>query len=219
MKKNRIVLFLVLVIFVFKLPCFASETAGISAGEAFEKLQAGNKRFINARMNHPDESKKRRAELEKGQHPFVAVLSCSDSRVPPEIVFDQGLGDIFEIRNAGNVVDEHVIGSIEYAIVHAGVKLVVVMGHEDCGAVKATIKHVKESNYIESLTKMIEPAVKISKGTGDDLVTDTAKNNAELATKNIINSDPIISEYFKSKGVKIIPALYHMHTGVVEFLN
>lgn len=218
MKKSRIVLFLVLAISAFKLSCFANEAPGISAADAINKLQEGNKRFVNARMKHPDESKKRRSELEKGQHPFVAVLSCSDSRVPPEIIFDQGLGDIFEIRNAGNVVDEHVIGSIEYAIVHAGVKLVVVMGHEDCGAVKATIGHSKESCYIESLTKMIDPAVKISKGTGSDLVTDAAKNNAKLAVNNIIKSDSIISDYVNTHGVKIVPAIYHIHTGVVEFL-
>lgn len=218
MKKFTMILISSLILASSSMPCFANEHNGLPANEALEKLIVGNKHFVTTRMKHPDESKKRRAELEKGQHPFVAILSCSDSRVPPEIIFDQGLGDIFEIRNAGNVVDDHVIGSIEYAVVHAGVKLVVVMGHEDCGAVKATIGHSKESTYIESLTKAIEPAVKISKGDGSELATDTAKNNAKMAVENIINSDPIISEYVKCHGVKVIPALYHIHTGVVEFL-
>lgn len=218
MKKFTTILFLSFIVAGFNMTCFASEHSGMPANEALEKLQIGNNHFVHVRMKHPDETKKRREELEKGQHPFVAILSCSDSRVPPEIIFDQGLGDIFEIRNAGNVVDEHVIGSIEYAVVHAGVKLVVVMGHEDCGAVKATIGHVKESNYIESLTKAIEPAVKVSQGTGNELVTDTAKNSAKMAVENILKSDPIISEYVKSHGVKVVPAIYHIHTGVVEFL-
>lgn len=217
MKKFTMALFLSLVVAGFNMPCFANEHSGLPANEALIKLQSGNKHFVSTRMKHPDETRERRAELEKGQHPFVAILSCSDSRVPPEVIFDQGLGDIFEIRNAGNVVDDHVIGSIEYAVVHAGVKLVVVMGHEDCGAVKATIGKAAESTYIESLTKAIEPAVKISKGTGNDLVTDTAKNNAKMAVDNILKSDPIISDYVNNHGVKVIPAIYHLHTGVVEF--
>lgn len=217
MKKFTLVLLFSLIVTCLSSPCFSSENAGMPAKEALEKLKLGNKHFVESRMSHPDETIERRQELEKGQHPFVAILSCSDSRVPPEIIFDQGLGDIFEIRNAGNVVDKHVIGSIEYAIVHAGVKLVVVMGHEDCGAVRATLGHVKESEYIESLTKSIQPAVKISKGTGEDLVTEIAKNHAKMTVKAIVNSDHIICDYVKKRGVMVVPAIYHLHTGIVEF--
>ena len=99
-------------------------------------------RFINNKLKHPDEDLKRRKEALKGQHPFAVILSCSDSRVPLEIIFDQGIGDIFEIKNAGNVLDDHVIGSIEYAVMHCGVKLVVIMGHQDCGAIAATLSGV-----------------------------------------------------------------------------
>ena len=95
----------------------------------------------------------------KGQRPFVIVLSCSDSRVPPELIFDQGLGDIFEIRNAGNVLNPHVIGSIEYAVMHCGVKLIVIMGHQDCGAINATLSGVSETKYIQALEDSIKPAV------------------------------------------------------------
>ena len=196
---------------------FANTDSNLSADVALKKLKEGNAHFVSSKMVHPDESVSRRKELRTGQHPFVAILSCSDSRVPPEIIFDQGLGDIFEIRNAGNVLDDHVIGSIEYAVVHAGVKLVLVMGHEDCGAVKATLGHSHESIYIESLTKTIEPAARISKGEGAELINNTAINHAKMTVKKILESDPIISEYVEKHGVKVIPAMYHLDSGKVDF--
>ncbi len=198
----------------------AAEANNISADEALVRLKDGNHHYITMHLKHPDQSKKRRHELLRGQHPFVIVLSCSDSRVPPEVIFDQGLGDIFEIRNAGNVLDEHVIGSIEYAVVHCGVKLVVVLSHEDCGAVTAAIKNNKESKYIESLTESIKPAIpQKTKKTVKDLITETAKNNAVLSVSTIIKSDPIISDYVLNHGVKVIPAFYYLDSGFVEFLN
>ncbi len=199
------------------LSSMASSDCCQTADQALAKLKEGNKHFVTHRMKHPDETITRRKELQKGQHPFVAILSCSDSRVPPEIIFDQGLGDIFEIRNAGNVLDDHVIGSLEYAVAHAGVKLIVVMGHDDCGAVKATLGHAHESIYIQSLTQSIEPAAKISKGKGDALVNETAKNHAKLTVAQILKSDPIIADYVETKGVKVIPAIYHLDSGQVEF--
>ena len=219
MKKFTNCLIIAATLFASCLSCIANESSGISANEALEKLKAGNNHYIKMHLKHPDQNVKKRQELLKGQHPFAAILSCSDSRVPPEIIFDQGLGDLFEIRNAGNVLDNHVIGSIEYAIVHCGVKLVVIMGHEDCGAVKASLAHNKESKYIESITSAINPAIKMSEGTKNNLPTQVAKNNAILIAKELIKDDPIISDYVKNKGVKIIPALYHMDSGIVEFLN
>ena len=121
--KKLVVLFVILIMSFGS--CLAISTSDISAEEAMLKLEQGNNRFISLKMKHPDSTKKRRLEMLKGQHPFVVILSCSDSRVPPELIFDQGLGDIFEIRNAGNVLDEHIIGSIEYAVMHCGVKLIV----------------------------------------------------------------------------------------------
>ena len=141
---------IILAMFCFSNSCFAHSHNNLSASDALEKLKEGNQRFIEFKQKHPDEDKKRRQEMLKGQHPFVVILSCSDSRVPPELIFDQGLGDIFEIRNAGNVLDEHVIGSIEYAIMHLGVKLVVIMGHQDCGAVGATLSGISETKYIKT---------------------------------------------------------------------
>ena len=136
---------------------FGHSVDNLSADQAMKKLAKGNERFVKLKSKHPGESKNRRKLMLKGQHPFVVILSCSDSRVPPELIFDQGLGDIFEIRNAGNVLNEHVIGSIEYAVMHCGVKLIVIMGHQDCGAIAATLSGVSETKYIKALEDSIQP--------------------------------------------------------------
>jgi len=102
-----------------------------------DKLKAGNEKFVSGHPIHPDETLDRIRELKKGQNPFVVLVSCSDSRVPPELIFDQGLGDVFSIRTAGNIIGEYELGSIEYAIEHLHCKLIVVLGHENCGAIEA----------------------------------------------------------------------------------
>src|SRR5262249_39949150 len=117
----------------------AQEKSGFTADEALAKLMDGNKRYASSHSLHPHQSAGRRHELEATQHPFACILSCSDSRVPPEVVFDEGLGDLFVVRVAGNIVDSAVTGSIEYAVEHLGTPLVLVMGHEKCGAVQATL--------------------------------------------------------------------------------
>lgn len=216
MKKSLIIIFAFLVIC---LNVSAHEIQNISADAALVRLKKGNRNFSHMHLHHPDVSKARLHSIETAQHPFVAILSCSDSRVPPEIIFDQGLGDIFEIRNAGNVLDDHVIGSVEYAIVHLGVKLVVVLGHQDCGAVQAAMAHNHESKYIESFTKYIEPSIEKAKTQKGDLLENAIKNNTLEATKGLSEADPIISDYIKNKNLKIIPAIYNMHTGLVEFSN
>lgn len=213
-------------ILLFSFICFftqfgyASEIENLSADEALKILKAGNLRFQTLKEKHPDQSKERRKELQKMQHPFAVVITCSDSRVPPSLIFDQGLGDIFEIRNAGNVLDNHVIGSVEYAVVHLGVKLVIVMGHENCGAVTAALSDVHESKFISSLTDSIEPALKMyDNNSKEDKLTSTIKNNALYVTDNLIKSDKILSNYIKNKGLKIMPAYYHLDSGKVEFLK
>ena len=198
----------------------ANEVKNLSADEALEILKEGNLRFQNMKEKHPDQTKERRKELQNMQHPFAVVITCSDSRVPPSLIFDQGLGDIFEIRNAGNVLDNHVIGSVEYAVVHLGVKLVIVMGHENCGAVTATLNDVHESKFISSLINSIEPALKMyDENSNEDKLTSTVKNNALYVANNLIKSDKILNDYIKNKGLKILPAYYHLDSGKVEFLK
>ena len=154
------------------------------------------------------------------KHPFVVILSCSDSRVPPEIIFDQGIGDIFEIRNAGNVLDEHVIGSIEYAVMHCGVKLIVIMGHQDCGAIAATLSGIYETKYIKSLEDSIQPSVKQCKKQGLEVNSDNVvKAHVTQDIEELMAQDTELVKYMKKHNVKIVPAYYHLDTGVVDFLD
>jgi carbonic anhydrase len=113
------------------------EQPAIAPAEAISKLKEGNGRYVSGNLQHPGQTTERRTELSKSQHPFAVIASCSDSRVPPEIVFDQGLGDLFIFRVAGNVIDDHGLGSIEYAVDHLNVRLILVLGHQRCGAVQA----------------------------------------------------------------------------------
>lgn len=192
----------------------------LSAKDAIQKLKDGNKRFVKAESQHPDESKERRDEMLKGQHPFVVILSCSDSRVPPELIFDQGLGDIFEIRNAGNVLNEHVIGSIEYAVMHCGVKLIVIMGHQDCGAIAATLSGVSETKYIKALEDSIKPAIDDCKEQGLEINSDNVvKAHVMQDIEELMAQDNELVKYMKEHDVKIVPAYYHLDSGKVDFLK
>ncbi len=197
----------------------ASTFENLSSEEALKKLIDGNTRFVELEMQHPDETKNRRSEMMKGQHPFVVILSCSDSRVPPEIIFDQGLGDIFEIRNAGNVLDKHTIGSIEYAVMHLGVKLIVIMGHQDCGAVAATLSGTHETKYIESLKRSIEPAVKKCEKEGNVSSDAVVKAHVILDIQELLSQDTELNKYMIENNVKIVPAYYHLDSGKVEFFK
>ena len=199
---------------------FAHNIDNLSAEEALKKLKDGNKRFVTMHQKHPDDDKKRRKEMLKGQHPFVVILSCSDSRVPPELIFDQGLGDIFEIRNAGNVLNKHVIGSIEYAVMHCGVKLVVIMGHQDCGAIKATLSGVSETEYIKALEDSIQPAVEDCKSKGLEVNSDNVvKAHVMQDINELLSEDAELVRYMQKHKVKIIPAYYHLDSGKVDFLS
>ncbi len=199
---------------------FAHNIDNLSADEALKKLKQGNKRFVQLHQKHPDESGKRRKEMLKGQHPFVIILSCSDSRVPPELIFDQGLGDIFEIRNAGNVLNPHVIGSIEYAVMHCGVKLIVIMGHQDCGAINATLSGISETEYIKALEDSIQPAIENCKAKGLEINSDNVvKAHVMQDIEELLEQDHELVKYMKEHDVKIIPAYYHLDSGKVEFLK
>lgn len=209
------------VVFMFVLcvsKVFAADASTISADEALQKLKQGNARFVQHHMKHPHETKALRTQLTKAQHPFVAILSCSDSRVPTEIIFDQGLGDIFVIRNAGNVLDEHVLGSIEYAVHHLGVKLLVVLGHESCGAVAAAMKDSEESPAIESLKEAIAPAVEQCKKENNYTSENVIKTHAKMDASDVLK-DEELNELVKEHNLKIVPAYYSLTTGKVEFLN
>ncbi len=197
------------------------ETVGLSPDKAFAKLKEGNLRFTKGKAIHPDQSSATRIALAGGQKPFAVIVTCSDSRLSPEIIFDQGLGDLFVIRVAGNTVDDVALGSIEYAVEHLGSQLVVVMGHDKCGAVKAAVEGVQTGKHpgehIISVTAPILPVVTSARLLKGDLLENSIKMNAEKQAANLKKSEPILSEKFAAKKIKIFSCVYHFNTGVAEF--
>ena len=199
-------------------------TIAIHAEQALKRLQDGNARFVAGQSKHPHETSDWRHDLEKEQHPYAVVIGCSDSRVPPELVFDQGFGDLFVIRVAGNVVDTDVIASVEYAIDHLDTELIVVMGHSNCGAVTATLDCLAnaegEPAEVVSLLYQIEPAiVGISKDWPRQTQIDRAvKRNVELAVRRL-SRVPDLWHRIKAGTIKVVGALYDMHTGKVEMFE
>tara|TARA_B100000809_G_scaffold149298_1_gene146818 strand:+ start:29762 stop:30364 length:603 start_codon:yes stop_codon:yes gene_type:complete len=180
-------------------------------------LKEGNKRFAQNLKSLRD-LKQQVFDTSNGQFPFAVVLSCIDSRVPAELVFDQGIGDIFSVRVAGNIVNEDVLGSIEYGCKVAGSKIVVVLGHTKCGAVTAACEHIELGN-ITSLLNKIQPAVKaVGKEVSPESIEETAIVNVELSIERIRNESPILAEMEKNKEIIIVGASYNVSSGEVAFL-
>lgn len=213
---RKVILFLTIILFSTQV--LAGEVLNLPADIALHRLKEGNIRFSSYQMKHPNISKKRREKLIVMQRPYAAVLSCSDSVAAPEIIFDQGLGDIFVIRNAGNVLDEHVLGSLEYALHHLGIKLVIVLSHQSCGAVGEAMKDNKESPAIESIKESIMPAVNTCRENGNYTYENVIKTHAQLNVKEILE-DKELGQYIEKHAVKVIPAYYDITTGEVEFLK
>lgn len=181
--------------------------------EALVFLTEGNKRFYLNQSSHPHQTHEQLVALSRTQHPFVAVLGCSDSRVPPEIIFDQGLGDIFDIRVAGNVVDPVVLGSLEYAVEHLNVPLIFVLGHERCGAIQATLDHENPHNHINTIIRSIAPAIKHSKNSSEQ----AAKLNVTRVLQQISES-PVFRKRLESGQLQLVGGYYHLDSGEVEVL-
>src|SRR6266699_1118935 len=188
--------------------------ASVSADAALAKLKEGNLRFATSEVSQSKPTAARRAETAQAQHPFAIIVACADSRSAPELVFDQNLGDLFVIRTAGNLVDDHALGSIEYAVAHAGARLIVVLGHTRCGAVTAALASDTAPGHVQSLVRDIQPAVKAAKGK-DGNVTDIAiAENARLMAAKIRN-EASLGEL--AKEVRIISGVYDLDTGKVEW--
>lgn len=203
---------------------FASgEKAGVSADEALKMLMDGNKRFVEGKQEAKNIGNDRRTEIAKGQSPFATIISCSDSRVPPEHVFNQGLGDIFIVRVAGNVADQIELGSIEYAAEHLNVPLVMVLGHRKCGAVKATVDSGgKAEGNIGAIVSKIAPAVETAKKSGkekDDLLNACIDENARQTARTLTEKSPILKHLAESGKIKIVVGVYDLATGKVEILD
>ena len=225
----------------------AADRPIVPPAEALSRLKEGNGRFTAGNMQHPhtsadersymaknsyenastfslgmttEEAAKRRAELEKSQHPYAVILSCSDSRVPPELVFDEGLGDLFIVRVAGNVLNDEGLGSIEYGVEVLGARLIVVLGHQSCGAVDAAMKTVaakgKAPGHIQSLVTAIKPVVNSTPKA--DLETMT-KANAKHVVDALRSSTPILKARVDAGEVQIIGGYYSLDSGAVTFLD
>lgn len=195
-----------------------SAATSLTAEQVLERLLEGNKRFVAGTVTHPNQSIERRTELAAGQQPVAIVLTCADSRVAPELYFDQGLGDLFVLRNAGHVLDDHIIGSIEYAIEHLHAGLVVVVGHAKCGAVAATVAGGHAPGHIHSIIESIEPAFESVKNQVGDKVDHTVRANARRVAAILGRVEPIVGEAVKNGKVKVVAARYDLATGQIEIL-
>lgn len=196
------------------------ENSGITADQALKILMDGNARFASGNPTHPDQSiADRRAELATSQHPFAVVVTCSDSRVPPEIIFDQGLGDLFVVRTAGEVMDNVTFGTIEYAVDHLNVPLILVIGHDGCGAVDATIADGEIPGHIGSLVEAIKPAVDVARGMKGDLLNNSIDVNAMNIADRLNSTGPIISSAVKQGKLKIIGGRYRLDSGEVTLFE
>jgi carbonic anhydrase len=200
-------------------PAKSDEHSAPSPNSALKTLQAGNQRYVSHKLVHPHQTRWLRHRLVSGQHPVAAVLSCADSRVPPELVFDQGLGDLFTVRVAGNVVDDAILGSLEYAAEHLHVPVILVLGHTGCGAVQATIDGGEPNTHIEAFVKSIRPAVEQASHETGVLMDNAVRDNVQMAVKQLQQSNPILALMVGQGKLQIRGAIYNLDTGVVTFLK
>lgn len=187
--------------------------------DPLERLKQGNERYVNSTtVCHTDWTAKR-AALAASQKPFAIIISCSDSRVPPEIIFDQTLGHLFVIRIAGNIVDDFAIGSVEYGVSVLGAKLIVVLGHTGCGAVEAALKGLKFDNHIQEILNDIQPAVTATKEKSTNSLELAIKQNVRNVKETLQTSKPVLAKLFAEKSLQIEGGYYHLDSGKVEFFK
>jgi carbonic anhydrase len=194
----------------------------LSPEEVLAKLLEGNKRFMKGETANPRRKPEDFAKLAEGQNPMAVIVGCADSRVPPELLFDQGVGDLFVVRVAGNVISgagATVKGSIEYAIVELGVALVMVLGHSQCGAVKAALKHIDAKDAlpgaINEMVNTIKPAVAKTKGQKGNALENAIKANVTIGVERLKSLEPILAGRVKEGSVKVVGGVYDLRTGGV----
>ncbi len=214
---------------VTALPLFAADTGktSLTADQALAKLKQGNADFLDNRPKAPLQDQRRRLEIARGQTPFAILVGCSDSRVPPELLFGTGLGELFIVRNAGNTVDTVALGSIQYGALVLGAPLIVVLGHERCGAVEAAVSVVeKNATFPGSIGQMIEPIIPAvlrakSGGAlqGDALLDAAIRQNVERTVERLRKSEPSLIEPLRDGKLKVVGARYDLDDGKVEFFG
>ncbi len=192
----------------------------ITPEAALERLMAGNRRYVADQLQRPNQGPARRAEVARGQKPFSAVLSCSDSRVPSEIIFDCGLGDLFIARTAGHALEPVVYGSLEYGAEYLEIPLIVVLGHAQCGAVKAVVENGAElPGAMRSLGLFIQPALDHAKDHPGDLVANIIRSNTERTVALLQQSEPFLHHLIEAGRLMIVGAYYDLETGAVTLLE
>ena len=198
-----------------------------SAMYALNRLTLGNQRYVAEQSYGGNISSRRRIQLSKGQNPFAVIVGCSDSRVPAELVFDQGLGDLFVIRVAGNITDESVTGSVEYAVAVLGCELVVVLGHTDCGAVKATLQEINQPSenlspnlgFIVNAISPVVSSLKSNDSNHDELISNAIRANIKHSAQQLYETSTILESAVNDGKLIIAGAEYHLKTGEVEFFD
>ncbi|MBS3025812.1 MAG: carbonic anhydrase [Dolichospermum sp. DET50] len=190
----------------------------VKPDEALKALLDGNDRFVNQKRRYKNQGSARLQEVAKGQNPFASILGCADSRVPGEIIFDQGLGDLFVCRVAGNIATPEEIGSLEFGSLVLGSKVIIVLGHERCGAVDATIKGAQVPGQIGSLLEAIKPGVEKSQGQPGDKLENAVKANI-LVQIETLKSSPVLAELINANKLKIVGGYYDLDTGKVSLVS
>jgi carbonic anhydrase len=220
MRKSAIFFIALFFLCVPKSGSIASEGGvhSVSGKEANKMMFEGNKRYVNEKATHKNQDSTRRLDVVAGQHPFAVVVSCSDSRVPPEIIFDQGIGDLFVIRLAGNIVDDAALGSIEYAVEHLGVRYIMVLGHESCGAVKATVQGGDVHGHIGSIVNAIKPAIDSVRGKTADLPEVGMRANVAMTAQMLKTADPFLKPLVDKGELMVVGARYDLDDGRVDIL-
>jgi carbonic anhydrase len=183
------------------------------------RLREGNERFAAGELARAHQTLERRSEVARGQHPLAVIVGCADSRVPPELVFDQGLGDLFVVRCAGNVLGDAALGSIEYAVEHLGCELVVVLGHERCGAVEAVLKGGALPGHLAAFVPAIQPSATAAKKLGGDALDQAVRLNALRIATELRVSEPLLAEHVHGGSLTVVAARYDLDTGEIEWLD
>jgi carbonic anhydrase len=214
MRRKRVSVVL-LVLSLLSLPATAGSPR--SGGKELQQLIDGNNRYVAGKAMHPRQTRKARAEVARGQKPFAVILSCADSRVPPEILFDQGLGDLFVVRIAGNIATPEAIGSIEFAVKKFGAHFIMVLGHERCGAVEAAQQGQAVPGHIGSVVDPIKENLRSLKDSKN--LAAAVDLNVEMVVKQLEAAEPVLSEYVKKGEVKIVGARYDLDTGRVSLIQ
>jgi carbonic anhydrase len=199
----------------------------VSALDALNRLRDGNRRFAANQPAHGEDAESRREELTRGQEPFAIILGCSDSRVPAEIIFDQGLGDLFVIRVAGNIVAPSQIGSVEFAATRFGTRLVVVLGHSQCGAIEETLNQLRSpaeenSRNIGAIVNFVRPSVEAVLDSSldlDELTARAVRENVRTSAEQMRHGSKIIERLERDEGLVIVGAEYSLETGLVDFFD